>query len=181
MSVLGFILAYLVVSQVSEFSHDLLNTPSTNSSKPTLTYLNKGQWHTELHLSLQDLVDSDSLQLRQNQVLQARYTGSGLRARNQVAFPGIRQHIFKSIPDLWRVHVPHDWPAGTSPVTVNSLIQPVILRDLQPWVQRSEQLKDGSTIIEGGVRLSIDPALIHTDGISTLQITFDLTNHLESQ
>ncbi len=173
-TLLGSFLFISVALQASEFNHSLIDQNQSSSNQPQLIHLSQRNLGPTVFLEMKDLVDGPAINISETPSIIARSVGRQLIAENGSQFPAVKSHLEKQIPNLWRVILPADWPTTMIPVTVNSINQPAMVVDLVPWIQRTELQKDGSQIIEGGVKLAINPLLISHSGLSAMQISIDL-------
>jgi len=160
------------------FTHGIFNQPSQNINKPQLIKLSADSIES-LRINFNELFQTESTQLLQSTHVTAHSQSAQLSAAAQLQVPELKPNIEKRIPNLWRVIIPSDWPVIAEPVRVQWQAQTTdnnnrITTKLVPWIQRTTQLKEGQTIIEGGVKLLIKTSTIRSNEPISGQVNIEL-------
>ena len=161
-----------------DFTHGIFNQPSQNNiNKPQLIKLNPDSTES-LRINFNELFQTESANLFSNTHVIAHSNNTQLSAAAQLNVPELKPNIEKKIPNMWRVIIPSGWPVITEPVRVQWQAQTTdnnsTATKLIPWIQRTTKLKEGQTIIEGGVKLLIKTSTIRSSEPISGHINIDL-------
>jgi len=156
------------------FQHDLIQSAHEDKTRPQLFQINSNQL-ASLSFDFNELFDQADQPQESSQSLRVNTSGKLLIAQGHIKAPKLQNAVKKNIPNLWQVVIPNGWPVEESPVLVEwNRNDTAHITELIPWVQRQQLLKDGSTVIEGGVTIIINPNKISFSGLTNLGIRIDL-------
>ncbi len=169
-------LAQLGVSVSNEFKHNLIEelTSTHQKNQPQLILLGHPNNHIDLTPNKAIKITEIPMGIASGN---AYYQSGGLFVDLPPIAPNRNKVIIKTIPNLWRVILPKNWSHVDIPVTTNwydnDPTSMLASMSIKPWIQRRQQQKDGSEIIEGGIILHINSDSLKAVNFSS-QINIEL-------
>ena len=159
-------LLQFVACLAEDFRFSLHEDLTAARDRPALLLLN-GDFAPIVEVGYADVFDTQRYQSMQEQQSSAHAHGGQLVFSATAQLPPIKPYISQSIPNVWRVILPKEWPFIEQPVFVqwqmrNSEKPKDSQIKAEAWVQRRFTRPDGVKIIEGGVNLQIAVETLQT-------------------
>jgi len=152
-------LVHPVLCLADGFRFSLHEDLATTQDRPTLMLLQSDALPI-IDIGYTDVFDTQRYQPLHEHNSPAHAQGGQLVFSANTRLPPVRPYVHQTIPDVWRVILPANWPYLENPIRVEwqtqaSKNQQPLHIEVEPWVQRRYKRADGREMIEGGVNVRI--------------------------